>query len=85
MGPDRDLIHGDESIRVNGMAYLHHCIKAAKTIGATNLVGPIYSAVGRTWQQTGDERARDLDLLVPQLRELAAAAGEEGVVLCLEP
>src|SRR6186997_1861505 len=45
MGPDRDLIHDDESVRANGMAYLHHCIKATKTIGATNLVGPMYSAV----------------------------------------
>ncbi|MEO8077293.1 MAG: sugar phosphate isomerase/epimerase family protein [Acidobacteriota bacterium] len=85
MGPDRDLIHDDESVRANGLAYLHHCIKATRTIGATNLVGPMYSAVGRTWQQTEEERQRDLDRLVPQLRELAAAAGEEGVVLCLEP
>ena len=57
MGPDRDLIHGDASIRANGMAYVRHCIEAAKTLGAANVVGPLYSAVGRTWQQTDDERA----------------------------
>ena len=68
MGPDRDLIHPDESIRTNGMDYVRHCIDAAKTLGATNVVGPLYSAVGRTWQQTADERKRDLDLLVRQLR-----------------
>src|SRR6185295_7758069 len=45
MGPDRDLIHPDESVRTNGMAYLRHCIKATKTLGAANLVGPMYSAV----------------------------------------
>jgi D-psicose/D-tagatose/L-ribulose 3-epimerase len=85
MGPDRDLIHPDESIRTNGMNYVRHCIDAAQTIGAANLVGPLYSAVGRTWQQTADERRRDLDLLVAQLRELAAYAGEHGVTLCIEP
>jgi D-psicose/D-tagatose/L-ribulose 3-epimerase len=85
MGPDRDLIHPDKSIRDNGMAYLKHCIEAVQTLGGTNVVGPIYSAVGRVWQMTDDERAKDTDLLVQQLGELAAYAGDHGVVLCLEP
>jgi len=85
MGPDRDLIHSDAAIRDNGMGYLRQAIEATHALGATHLVGPIYSAVGRTWQQTSDERARDLDLLVKNLSELANYAGERGVVLCLEP
>jgi D-psicose/D-tagatose/L-ribulose 3-epimerase len=85
MGPDRDLIHPDGSIRTNGMDYVRHCIDAAQTLGAANLVGPLYSAVGRTWQQTADERKHDLDLLVRQLKELSAYAGERGVTLCVEP
>ena len=85
MGPDRDLIHPDEAIRASGMAYVRHCIDAAKTLGARNVVGPIYSAVGRTWQASDAERKRDLDLLVRQLRELAAYAGERGVWLGVEP
>ena len=39
----------------------------------------------RTWQATDDERKRDLDLLVAQLRELSAYAGERGVWLGVEP
>lgn len=85
MGPDRDLIHADKAIRDNGMAYVKHCIDAAQTLGAANVVGPLYSAVGRVWQMTGEERARDTDLLVQQLKELAAYAGGKGVVLCVEP
>ncbi len=85
MGPDRDLIHPDESIRANGMAYVRHCIDAVDVVGGTNLVGPIYAAVGRTWQQTAAERAHDLDILVPNLRALAEYAGDRGVVLGLEP
>lgn len=85
MGPDRDLIHPDESIRLNGMNYVRGAILATQELGATNLVGPIYSAVGRTWQSTTEERARDTDLLVSQLHALADYAGDHGVVLCLEP
>jgi len=85
MGPDRDLIHPDSAIRDNGMAYLRTAIEMTQQLGGTNLVGPLYSAVGRTWQMTADERARDTDLLVEQLRTLAAYAGDHGVVLCIEP
>lgn len=85
MGPDRDLIHPEAAIRENGMNYIKQCVDATHTLGATNLVGPIYSAVGRTWQQTPDERARDVDLLVTNLRELATYAQEHGVVLGIEP
>lgn len=85
MSPDRDLIHSDESVRKNAMAYVRHCVDAAQTLGATNVVGPLYSAVGRTWQATADERKRDVDLLVKELKELSAYAHERGVVLCVEP
>lgn len=85
IGPDRDLIHPDEAIRRNGMAYVRHCIEAAATLGASNLVGPIYSAVGRTWKSTPEERAKDLDLLVSQLSSLASYAGDYDVTLCIEP
>lgn len=85
MGPDRDLIHPDESIRKNGMDYVRHCIEAAKTVGAKDVIGPLYSAVGRTWQQTEDERKRDVDLLVGQLKELSSYASDRGVGLAVEP
>jgi D-psicose/D-tagatose/L-ribulose 3-epimerase len=85
MGPDRDLIHSDPSIQQNGMDYLKKCIDSTNTLGATNLVGPLYSAVGRTWQMTEEERARDTDLLVKQLSELSQYAGDHGVFLGVEP
>ena len=45
MGPDRDLIHPDASIRATGMAFVEHCIAAARSMHATNLIGPLYAAV----------------------------------------
>lgn len=85
MGPDRDLIHPEVDIRKNGMDYLRGSIDACETLGATNLVGPLYSAVGRTWQQTPSEREKDLDVLVGNLSELSSYASDHGVVLCVEP
>lgn len=85
MGPDRDLIHADTAIQKNGAEYIRHCIDAVATLGGTNVVGPIYSAVGRTWQQTADERAKDVDTLVGHLHDLAAYATDKGAVLCIEP
>ena len=78
-------IHPDESIRKNGMSYVRHCIDAAQTLGSPTVCGPLYSAVGRTWQATDDERKRDVDLLVNQLRELSTYAAERGVGLGVEP
>ncbi|MCD4687578.1 MAG: sugar phosphate isomerase/epimerase [Anaerolineae bacterium] len=85
MGPDRDLIHEDPAIRDSGVAYIKHIVDAAQTLGAVNVVGPLYSAVGRVWQMTDEERARDTDLLVVQLKALVAYAGDRGVTLCVEP
>jgi D-psicose/D-tagatose/L-ribulose 3-epimerase len=82
---DRDLIHSEASIRDNGVAYLRHCIDAAKTLGSPIVAGPLYSAVGRVWQATPDGRAKDIDLLVKQLSSLAAYAAERGIVLAIEP
>lgn len=85
MGPDRDLIHPDAAIRENGAAYIRHCIDAVKALGGTNFVGPLYSSVGRVWQQTPEERAQDMAVLVEQLKALADYAGERGVVMGVEP
>ena len=85
IGPDRDLIHPDPATRANGAAYVRHCIDAAATIGAHHVIGPLYSAVGRVWQASPEERERDLTLLTDQLRELAVYAATRDVVLCVEP
>jgi D-psicose/D-tagatose/L-ribulose 3-epimerase len=84
-GPDQDLISEDPEIRKGAMGYVRHCIESAHALGATNLIGPMYSAVGRTWQQPAEERERDLEILTGEIRELSAYAADHGVVLCIEP
>jgi D-psicose/D-tagatose/L-ribulose 3-epimerase len=82
---NQDLLHSDEKVREAGRAYMRYCIEAANALGATNLGGPFYSALGRTWKSTADERERDVELLAGQLRELAGYAADRGIVLCIEP
>jgi len=85
MGPDRDLIHEDETIQQNGVNYIKHCIDAAHTLGAEALCGPMYAAVGRTWEQTPEGRQRDTQTLVTHLKGLAQYAADHGVTMSIEP
>src|SRR5258708_35892233 len=45
----------------------------------------MYASTGGVWQAASSERERDVQLLVSQLKSLAAYAGDHGVVLCVEP
>ncbi|MEO7191112.1 MAG: sugar phosphate isomerase/epimerase family protein [Vicinamibacterales bacterium] len=85
MGPDRDLIHPDPAVRDTGMQYIRDAVDVAAALGATSLVGPMYSSVGRAWQQTSVERQSDEALLVEQYRSLCEHAALRNVVLCIEP
>jgi D-psicose/D-tagatose/L-ribulose 3-epimerase len=85
MGASRDPAHEDKSIQQGGVAYLKHCIDAAVTMGATRVAGPIYSAVGRTWQATASQRKRDLARCARNLKEVARYAEDKGITLAVEP
>lgn len=84
VGPGRDLIHEDEDVVENGMAYVRSCVDVAEALGSPHVVGPLYSAVGRCWSQTAEERERDLQALEGRLGSLADYAAERDVVLCVE-
>lgn len=78
----RDLLLADE---VNaGIAYLEWCIEAAQQLGSPVVAGPFYSAVGRCWLATADERERDLDALARVLYRLGDYASARGVTLGVE-
>lgn len=82
---ERDLLHDDPTVRANGREYIRSCVETADAVGATKLGGPMYAAVGRTWQMTDEERAAAEAQLVDQLAELSAHAADHGVTLCVEP
>ena len=85
MGASRDPAHEDAAIQRGGVEYLKHCIDATARMGGKKVGGPIYAAVGRTWQATPDQRKRDLERCVRNLKEVAKYAEDKGITLGVEP
>ncbi len=84
-GPDRDLSSDDESVRENGVAYVNRCSQIAEALGANVVVGPMYSAVGRTRMAEPAERAAQRALAARNIRRAADYAAKRGVRLAIEP
>ncbi|HWJ75427.1 MAG TPA: sugar phosphate isomerase/epimerase family protein [Kaistia sp.] len=84
-GPDRDLSSDDEAIRENGIAYVQRCADIAADLGADIVVGPMYSAVGRTRMAEPAERDAQRRLAAASIRRAADYAAERGVRLGIEP
>lgn len=82
IGPGRDLLLPGEVER--GVEYLKASIDIAQELGSPAVAGPFYSAVGRCWRATAEERERDVARLSEVLRSLGDYAGERGVVLGVE-
>jgi D-psicose/D-tagatose/L-ribulose 3-epimerase len=85
MGARRDPSHPDPAVQKGAISYMRHCIDAAVTLGASVVAGPLYAAVGRTWQTTPAQRARDLARCAKNLKVVARYAEDHGVQLALEP
>jgi len=85
MGAGRDPSHPDAAIQKGAIAYMKHCIDAAVTIQAPAVVGPLYAAVGRTWQASPAQRGKDLARCAKNMKVIAKYAEDKGVMLALEP
>ncbi|HEX7942543.1 MAG TPA: sugar phosphate isomerase/epimerase, partial [Gemmatimonadaceae bacterium] len=68
IGPGRDLLVPGEADE--GVRYLRSCIDVAQALGSPTVAGPFYSAVGRCWRSTSEERARDVAQVARTLRAL---------------
>ncbi|HEY1944328.1 MAG TPA: sugar phosphate isomerase/epimerase family protein [Roseiarcus sp.] len=84
-GPRRDLSSDDAKIREEGIAYVNACVDIASALGARTVVGPMYSAVGKTRMLEPHERSKQWALAVESLQRAADYAADRGVTLGLEP
>jgi D-psicose/D-tagatose/L-ribulose 3-epimerase len=84
-GPDRDMSADDPSVRRNAVGYVRRCIEIAGELGADIVVGPMYSAVGRTRMAEPEERRAQRALAAESIRTAAAHAADRNVRLALEP
>lgn len=84
MGPGRDLVHPDQTVRQTGMEYVKRSLDVAHELGSDVFVGPIYAEVGRLWKTDDKQRENETKLLITQLMKLSEHAEQNEVVLCIE-
>ena len=84
-GPGRDLTNSDAAVRKAGRAYISECLKVAESLDAKFLAGPMYSEVGKARQLSEDERRREWDLAVTELRGVSTEAADRGLSIAIEP
>jgi D-psicose/D-tagatose/L-ribulose 3-epimerase len=84
-GPNRDVSHEESSRRRLGIDYLKTCIDLAAAVGAPNVIGPMYSATGKTRLLPYAEREQQRTWAADSLREVGGYAAAWGVGLAIEP
>ncbi len=84
-GPTRDLTNEDPAIHKNCFQYLEQCFKISQRLGSTFVAGPMYSAVGKTRLLPEDQRKREWELAVKNLRKVCELAESYGQQIALEP
>jgi len=84
MGPGRDF-RGSEADQKTAMAYCKALIDHMVVLGCPSLIGPVYSVVGLIGAHDDAEKKAQFELVVKNLKVLAAYAESKGVQICLEP
>jgi D-psicose/D-tagatose/L-ribulose 3-epimerase len=84
-GPDRDVSHEEPKRRQLGIDYLKSCIDLAAAVSAPDVIGPMYSATGKTRLLSDIEREQQRTWAANSLREAGEYAAARGVGLAIEP
>jgi D-psicose/D-tagatose/L-ribulose 3-epimerase len=84
-GPDRNISSLDPEVRATAKEYLYWLIDAAEALGSKNVIGPMYSAVGKPRLEDPEDRKIEWELAVKGLKEACQYAQPKGVNLAFEP
>lgn len=84
LSPDRDL-RGTPQQQQTALAYLRGVLDVMPTLGATLLIGPLYSAVGRAGPVSATDYQQQWQTATDHLRGLAQYAQDRGLRLAIEP
>ena len=84
-GPERNICSFDPQIRENARKYILWLIDAAVAIGSEVVAGPMYSSVGKAHLEDREERRKEWELAVMEIRTIADYAETKGIKLALEP
>ncbi len=84
-GPERDVSSEDENIQKKGIEYIKTCIDYAEIIGSPVVVGPMYSATGKARLLSRDEKSKQWNLGINNLKVVADYAVKRKIKLAIEP
>ena len=84
MGPGRDL-RGSPAEQKTASDYVKALVDQSVVLGCPRIIGPIYSVVGLIGPHDDAEKKQQFDLVVKNLKPLAAYAASKGIELCIEP
>lgn len=84
-GPGRDLTHEDPEVHQQCFDYLNALMDFAADWNTGFIAGPMYSAVGKARLVTPDQKKREWELAVTNLRKVCERAADQGLELAIEP
>lgn len=84
-GPSRDLTHEDPAVHQSCFTYIAACLDICVALGTDFFGGPMYSAVGKARMVAPEQRKKEWDLAVKNLRIVCDMAAARGLRIALEP
>ncbi len=84
-GPSRDLTSEDEAVHKNCFNYIKACLQICEGLSVSFFGGPMYSAVGKARMVPADQRKREWERAVTNLKTVCDMADDYGVQIALEP
>ena len=84
-GPGRDLTHADEAVHEQCFDYIRTCLDFCVEMKSAFFAGPLYSAVGKARMIPADQRKKEWELAVKNVRKACELAAERGIEIAIEP
>jgi D-psicose/D-tagatose/L-ribulose 3-epimerase len=84
-GTSRDLTNDDPSYHKTSFDYIQACFEICEKLDAGFLAGPMYSAVGKARLVSPEQKKKEWDRAVTNLRKVCTMAEDKGLKIALEP
>ncbi len=84
-GASRDLTSDDPSLQQNALTYIEACLNICAELDTGFFGGPMYSAVGKARMVPVEQRKKEWEMAVNNLRIVCNMAEEKGLQIALEP
>lgn len=84
-GPTKDFTSEDVSLHENCFRYVEQCFELCNVLEANFLAGPMYSAVGKARMVSEEQREKEWELAVTNLRKVCEMGSTFGQSIALEP